>query len=169
MKCSDKWHQRQWKRIEEEFQEPAREVVRVMHHEQRVPLCQIAPALGVSEWTLRKWCRDWQLPTRRIGYCATKGLGKVQRRARELGYDSVNAAITALRLNGLQWNEVRRVLHCSDATMCRYLDDAARGFYYLSTRGLAAKRRCAKRLNRINHSGNIPPLRFVTPYWNRRN
>lgn len=159
------WDRRQWERIEEEYGEPVQEVVRVMHHEMRVPLRHVARALYVSENTLRKWCKQWGVKTMRTSYTRIVPPGKVQKRAKELGYESPSVAITALRTSGKQWNEVREILQCGDATMCRYLDDAARGYQYVSPAGLEVKRRVMAKINETSRARNMPPLHTVVPNY----
>ena len=156
------WNERQQNRIRDEFGEEPREVVRVMHHDQRVPLCHVAEALYVSEATLRKWCKEWDLPTLRAGYIPTKPRGKVERRAIELGYPSIGAAITALRQTK-QWNEVKEILQCGDATMCRHLLDGARGYHHVSDRGREIKRETMRKLNAAGKGGKMPSLSYVVP------
>lgn len=147
MRHDGHWHARQWERIEEEYQEPAREVVRVMHHDMRIPLCVIAGALYVSEATLRRWCKMWGLKTRRKGYVKRNVPSKVQLRARLLGYGDVGQAIADMRASGLRWDDIQLKLKCSDSTISRYMPEATKGRYNLTEAGLEAKREQARRLN----------------------
>jgi len=163
MKHNGKWHERHWNRIRDEFGEEPREVVRVMHHEQHVPLCHIAEILCVCENTLRDWCKSWGLPTMRDGYKPMKPRCKVERRAKELGYPDVQSAIVSLRQSGKQWNEVKEILRCADSTISRYLAEAARGYYNLSESGRRIKSETRKRLNAEGRRGTMPSLRFVVP------
>lgn len=164
------WDERQWERIEEEYQEPAREVVRVMHHEMRTPLCHVAKALYVSETTLRRWCKIWNLETHHRGYIKTTPPGKVQLRARLLGYDSVSNCIGAMRRNGLRWDDIKLKLKCGDGTLSRYINETDKGFYNLTDDGREAQRENARRLNERMERGEIKrggfakiPLEFVNP------
>lgn len=164
------WHERQQQRIEEEYQEPACEVVRVFHHEMRVPLCQVAEILYISENTLRKWCRWWKLETRRSGYVKRDTPGKVQLRARLLGYDSVSQAIADMRAGGLRWEDICLRLKCAESTISRYMPESAKGYHNISEEGYEAKRNNAKRLNERLNSGELQrggfariPLDYVQP------
>lgn len=157
------WDARQWERIEEEYQEPAREVVRVMHWDMQVPLCHTAAALYVSEKTLRKWCRIWDLPTRKAGYVKTAIPGKVQLRARLLGYDSVAQAISSMRVEGLRWEDIQLCLKCASSTLSRYLPVDAHGYYNLTEAGREVKRENARRLNANGKAGKMPSLSLVHP------
>ena len=161
------WHERQWERIEEEYGEPAREVVRVMHHELRVPLCHVARALYVSEKTLRRWCKMWGLETKKRGYVKIQVPGKVQLRARLLGYDSVSQAIADMRAAGLRWGDIRLKLKCSLSTISRYMPEAAKGRYNLTDAGREKKREVRRRLNAEGKCGKMPPLRYVVPFYSR--
>lgn len=164
------WDERQWERIEEEYQEPAREVVRVMHHEMRVPLCHVAKALYVSETTLRRWCKTWNLETHHRGYIKTTPPGKVQLRARLLGYDSVSSAIGAMRRIGLRWEDIRLKLKCGDGTISRYILEEDKGFHNLTDEGRRNHQVSARQLNERMARGEIErggfakvPLQMVSP------
>lgn len=157
------WHQRQWERIEEEFDEPAREVVRVMHWDMRVPLCHVAGALYVSEATLRRWCKMWQLPTRKRGYIKTHVPGKVQLRARFLGYDSVPQAIGAMRVAGLRWEDIQHKLKCASSTISHYIPEEMKGYYNLTKEGKQAKKETMQRLIKTGLAGTMPNLNLVNP------
>jgi len=157
------WHERQWEHIEEEYQEPAREVVRVMHWDMQVPLCHVAGALYVSEQTVRRWCKMWNLPTRKSGYIKTAVPGKVQLRARLLGYDSVAQAISSMRVEGLRWEDIQMRLKCASSTLSRYLPDGAKGYYNLTEAGREVKRENARRLNADGKAGKMPSLSLVHP------
>ena len=157
------WDERQWERVEEEYQEPAREVVRVMHWDMQVPLCHVAAALYVSEKTLRKWCRMWDLPTRKAGYIKTAVPGKVQLRARLLGYGSVAQAASSMRVEGLRWEDIQMRLKCSSSTLSRYLPANVHGYYNLTDAGREVNRAVAYRLNTVNRSGNMPDLALIQP------
>lgn len=164
------WHERQQQRIEEEYQEPAREVVRIFHHEMRVPLCQVANMLYISEKTLRKWCKEWKLKTLSRGYKKKRVPGKVQLRARLLGYDSVSQAISCMRANGLRYEDICLKLKCSVSTIDHNIPEEAKGFYNLSERGRETQRRNAIRLNQRIDAGEIErggfakiPLNKVQP------
>jgi hypothetical protein len=157
------WDARQWERIEEEYHEPAREVVRVMHWDMRVPLRHVATALYVNEGTLRKWCRMWDLPTRKRGYVKTHVPGKVQLRARLLGYRSVSQAVGSMRAEGLRWEDIQMRLGCSSSTVSRYLPEDAKGYYNLTDEGRAIKAENARRLNESGMNGRMPNLRLVQP------
>lgn len=160
------WNERQWERIEEEYGEPAREVVRVFHHDMRVPLRHVAAALYISEATLRRWCAEWGLPTRKRGYVKTDTPGKVQLRARLMGYDSVGQAIADMRAGGKRWEDIQLVLKCSSSTISRYMPEGARGRYNLTEEGREAKRESARRLNESGRTGKMPDLVLVSPrYW----
>lgn len=159
------WDSRQWERIEEEYGEPAREVVRVYHHEMGTPLCHVARALYVSEATLRKWCKIWELETRSSGYTKTETPGKVQLRARLLGYDDVGQAIAAMRADGLRWADIQLKLKCSDSTISRYMPEAAKGRYNLTPEGREIKRETRKRLNREGKRGQMPDIHLVVPRY----
>jgi hypothetical protein len=170
MNHNGKWNERQWQRIEEEYQEPARDVIRVWHHEMRVPLCQIAELIYISETTLRGWCKIWGIETRRQGYIKKETPGKVQLRARLMGYDDVSQAIAAMRADGLRWDDICLKLKCAESTIARYMPDAAKGRYNLSEGGLETKRAVARRLNEQMERGEIErggfakvPLEMVTP------
>jgi len=163
------WHRRQWERIEEEYSEPAREVVRVMHWDMRVPLCHVAAALYVSEHTMRKWCAHWGLPTRKRGYVKIHVPGKVQLRARLLGYDSVAQAVADMRADGLRWEDIELKLKCSSSTISRYISEGAKGRYNLTEEGREVQRENAKRLNESGRAGRMPSLRYVVPFWSRAN
>jgi len=172
MKHNGHWSERQQERIEEEYQEPAREVVRVMHHEMRVPLCHVAKALYISESTLRLWCRQWNLETRKRGYIKTTPPGKVQLRARLLGYDNVSSAIGSMRRSGLRWDDIKLKLKCGDGTISRYIKEDDKGFYNLTDGGREIKRINAKLLNGRIERGEIErggfvktPLEFVNPIY----
>lgn len=160
------WHERQWERIEDEYQEPAREVVRIFHHEMRVPLCQVARILYVSESTLRRWCRWWELETRRRGYAKRHVPGKVQLRARLLGYDSVAQAIADMRADGKRWEDIQLKLKCSSSTLSRYIPENAKGRYNLTDEGREVKCQTRRRLNEEGKCGKMPDLALVSPrYW----
>lgn len=141
------WHERQWRRIEDEYDEPPREVVRGLHHDMRLPICQIAELLCVSETTLRLWCHRWQLPTLRSGYAKRHVDGKVLLRARALGYESITQAIADLRASGLRWEDVQAALRCSASTVSRYIDVETRGRYALTEAGREQKRQTMRLLN----------------------
>jgi hypothetical protein len=155
MMHNGKWHERQWQRIEEEYQEPAREVVRVFHHEMMIPLCRVAEILFINESTLRRWCKMWKLDTRKSGYTKREVEEKVQFRARQLGYDSVSQAIADMRASGKRWNDICLKLKCSDATICRYMPDEAKGRYNLSVFGRIGQQDNAKKLNERMSCGEI--------------
>jgi len=157
------WDARQWERVEEEYQEPAREVVRVWHWDMQVPLCHIARALYVSEATLRKWCKMWDLPTRHDGYVKVHVPGKVQLRARLLGYNSVEQAISSMRVEGLRWEDIQMRLKCSSSTVSRYLPNEAKGYYNLTDAGREVKRESARQLNASGRAGKMPSLSLVHP------
>ena len=160
------WHQRQWERIEDEYGEPARDVVRVFHIEMRVPLCRVAEMLYVSEATIRRWCQMWDLPTRKRGYVKRDVPGKVQLRARLLGYDSVSQAIADMRADGKQWEDIQLKLRCSSSTVSRYMPEAAKGHYHLSEEGRQVKSETRRRLNEEGRRGEFPDLALVSPrYW----
>lgn len=163
------WHERQWERIEEEYQEPAREVVRVMHHEMKVPLCHVAKALYVSNQTLRKWCKVWGLKTLRRGYKRKNAPGKVQLRARLLGYDSLEQAISCMRISGLRYEDICLKLKCSESTITQNIPEAAKGFYNLSEEGREVLRKNGSETNERMRRGEIErggfakiPLEMVT-------
>ena len=156
------WHQCQWQRIEAEFDEPAREVVRVMHHEMHLPLCHIAKVLGVCKDTLMKWCKIWRLPTLRCGYRKLSAPGKVQQRTRELGYASVPQAISSMRVEGLRWEDIQNRLSCSSSTLSHYLPEEVKGYYNLSEEGREIKRETRQRLNAEGRCGKMPDLNLVT-------
>lgn len=163
MKHNGDWHERKRCSIEAEFGERLPDLIRGLHWDMRVPLCHVAGVLAVSEKTLRRWCRDLGIPTRTRGYEKMPTAGKVQQRAQELGYESIPAAIGAMRAAGMRWVEVRAALDCSDATMCRYYPESARGYYHLSTEGREVKAASARRLNESGQGGRMPSLRYVTP------
>lgn len=155
MKHNGKWNERQWQRIEEEYQEPAREVVRVFHQEMRVPLCQVAEMLYISENTLRLWCKSWGLRTLRSGYKKRDVPGKVQLRARLLGYRDVPEAIAVMRADGLRWDDICLKLKCASSTISRYIPENAKGAHHISEAGQDAHRQNAIRLNERMVSGEI--------------
>lgn len=170
MQHNGKWHERQWQRIEEEYQEPAREVVRVFHHEMRTPLCRVAEYMYVSENTLRKWCKWWELETKSTGYEKKEVPGKVQLRARLMGYDSVSQAIADMRASGKRWEDICLKLKCAESTISRYILEESKGYHNITPEGREAKRQSAIRLNRRLESGEIErggfakvPLDFVSP------
>lgn len=163
MKHDGTWHERQWQRIETEFDEPACEVVRVMHHEMHLPLCHIAKTLGVCKETLIKWCEMWDLPTFKSGYHKLPSPGKVQRRAKELGYISVSQAIGSMRVEGLRWKDIQQLLSCSSSTVSHYLPIGAKGYYNLTEGGRQVKRRVRQRLNAEGKGGRMPKLDLVVP------
>lgn len=163
MRHSGNWHERQWEHIEEEFDEPAREVVCVWHWDMRVPLCHIAHSLYVSESTLRKWCKMWDLPTRKRGYIKIHVPGKVQLRARLLGYQSVSQAVNSMRVDGLRWEDIQAKLRCSSSTVSRYLSEDIKGYYNLTEEGRQAQRENAHRLNESGQAGKMPELALVQP------
>lgn len=150
---SSAWHQRQWRRIEDEYNEPPREVVRVLHHEMRVPLCQCADLLYVSEKTVRLWCRWWALATHKAGYTKRAVDGRVLLRARALGFDDIAQALAHYRADGLRWEDVRAVLRCGDATIARHMPEDAKGRYNLTTEGRAVKRATMRRLIQDGRAG----------------
>jgi len=162
MKHNGNWHEHQWRRIEAEFDEPAREVVRVMHHEMHLPLCHIAKTLGVCKDTLVKWCKMWNLPTLRCGYRKLPVPGKVQCRVRKLGYTSVPQAISSMRVEGLRWNDIQQRLRCSSSTLSHYLPEEVKGYYNLSEEGREIKRETRQRLNAEGRCGKMPDLNLVT-------
>jgi len=155
MQHNGKWNERQWQRIEDEYQEPAREVVRVYHHEMRVPLCRVAEMLYISEHTLRKWCRWWDIKTLSRGYVKKDTPGKVQVRARLLGYKSVSEAIAVMRADGLRWEDICLKLKCAESTVSRYIPARAKGYHNISEAGREAKRQSARRLNKRIANGEI--------------
>jgi DNA invertase Pin-like site-specific DNA recombinase len=157
------WTERQFDRIRDEFDEEPVEVVRVMHHEQRVPLCHVAAALYVSEGTLRRWCKAWGIETHRSGYEPMTPRGKVERRAFELGYDDVSSAIVAMRQSGMRWEDIQAELHCASSTVSRYMRDGGRGYYNLTERGRQIKRETMKRLNDEGLRGKMPSIHYVVP------
>ena len=172
MRHDGSWHERQWQRIEEEFQEPAYEVVRVMHHEMRVPLCTVAKSLYISENTLRKWCKGWGLKTKQSGYTKKPVNGKVQFRARKLGYQSVSDAIGAMRREGKRWEDIQLILKCSESTVSRYIQESDKGFHNITPSGLEVKRQTAMQLNKRMANGEIErggfakiPLDMVSPLY----
>lgn len=171
MMHNGKWNERQWQRIEEEYQEPAREVIRVFYEEMHVPICQIAEMLYICESTLKRWCQIWGIKIKRGGYIKKEVPGKVQLRARLMGYDDVGQAIAVMRADGMRWDDIQIRLKCSDSTISRYMPEAAKGRYNLSENGLEAKRANARRLNEQMKSGEIErggfakvPLQMVTPW-----
>lgn len=163
------WHQRQWERIEDEYGEPAHEVVRVFHIEMRVPLCRVAELLYVSEKTLRRWCQEWKLKTRKSGYVKRDVPGKVQLRARLLGYDSVGQAIADMRADGRRWEDIQLTLKCSSSTISRYIPENAKGHYHLSAEGQRVKSETRRRLNEEGKRGEFPDLMLVSPRYGREN
>jgi len=163
MRHDGTWDERQWERIEEEFDEPAREVVRVWHWDMQTPLCHIARSLYVSESTLRRWCKAWDLPTRKSGYTKTRVPGKVQLRARLLGYRSVSQAVSSMRVDGLRWEDIQAKLHCSSSTVSRYLPEGVKGYYNLTEAGREGQRESARRLNASGQAGKMPNLALVQP------
>jgi AraC-like DNA-binding protein len=165
MMHNGKWNERQWERIEDEYQEPAREVVRVMHHEMRIPLCQVAEILYISESTLRLWCKTWKLETRQKGYVKKDTPGKVQVRARFLGYANVEQAIIDMRYAGLRWEDIQLKLHCSSSTLSRYIPESAKGLHNITPEGREAKRQTRIRLNEEGKRGKMPDLSFVNPIY----
>jgi hypothetical protein len=172
MNHNGKWDTRQWQRIEEEYQEPAREVVRVFYDEMRVPLCQIAEMLYISEATLRKWFKIWGIETRLGGYIKKETPGKVQLRARLLGYENVGQAIADMRASDLSWDDIQLKLKCSDSTISKYIPEAAKGRYILTEAGREAKQETARQLNKKMESNEIKrggfakvPLEMVTPIY----
>lgn len=166
------WDERQWQRIEDEYQEPATDVVRVYHHEMKIPLCRIANILYISESTLRKWCKIWGLETKRQGYVKKEVPGKVQFRARQLGYESVSQAISDMRAGGKRWEDIQLILRCSSSTVSRYITESAMGYHNISEAGMEAKRNNARRLNERIEKGEIErggfakvPLEMVVPIF----
>lgn len=166
MNHNGKWNQRQWQRIEEEYQESAREVVRVFHQEMCVPLCRVAEILYISESTLRLWCKSWGLKTLNSGYKKKDTPGKVQLRARLLGYKSVPEAIAVMRADGLRWEDICLKLKCAESTIARYMPEAAKGRYNLTEAGLEAKRVRARRLNEQMERGEVERGGFAKTPWN---
>lgn len=157
------WHEKKWRKIEEEYGEPAREVVRDMLDNMHCPQCLVAATMGVALQTLQKWCDMWGLQRRNYGYHKMPVRGKVVKRAQELGYESVSQAISIMRVSGLRWNDVRDALQCSESTMCRYYPESARGYQNLTEAGREAKRESARRLNASGKAGRFPPLSHVHP------
>lgn len=155
MQHNGQWHKRQWQRIEEEYQEPAREVVRVYHHEMRIPLCRVAELLYISENTLRNWCKIWKLETRSRGYTKRETMGKVQFRARSLGYNDVSQAISDMRAGGLRWDDICLRLKCASSTISRYMTESAKGYCNVSEAGRKAKQETARRLNERMARGEV--------------
>ncbi len=169
MKHSGKWDERHWLRIEDEYQEPAREVVRVFHHEMKIPICRIAEILFVTEYALRKWCKMWKLKTLSKGYIKKDTPGKVQIRAHFLGYRNVPEAIAVMRADGLRWEDICLKLKCGSGTISRYMSESAKGYHHITEAGREIKRQTAKRLNERMEAGEIErggfakvPLDFVT-------
>lgn len=167
MKHDGHWDQRQQERIAEEYGESAREVVRVMHHDLRVPLRHVAGALYVSETTMRKWCHEWNLETHHSGYAKLRVPGKVELRARLLGYESAGQAIADWRASGLRWEDIQLKLKCSSSTVSRLIPDAAKGRHNLSAEGRRIKQETMRRLNALRQNKSMPPLGYVHPYWER--
>ncbi len=165
MKHKGDWHARKQAAIEEEFGEPIAELIYGMHWEDKTPLRHVAGALGVSEGTLRLWCEQLGIPTRKRGYEKMPTPGHVQNRARALGYESVEQAIAVMRQDGMRWEDIKRELGCADATMCAYYSEKARGFYHLTPEGREVKREVIRRLNDAGKNGKMPSLGYVTPYY----
>jgi AraC-like DNA-binding protein len=155
MMHNGRWHERQWQRIEDEYGEPVQDVVRDYYYGMRLPMRQVADLLCISESTLRTWFRAWEWQTRRDGYIKRQVDGKVLRRARQLGYQDIRSAIGALRHEGKRWEDVKLILHCSDATLCLHYPESARGLHNVTPEGRQAKRESARRLNERMRRGEV--------------
>ena len=103
------------------------------------------------------------MPTRKKGYVKTEVPGKVQLRARLLGYGSVAQAASSMRVEGLRWEDIQMRLKCSSSTLSRYLPDDVHGYYNLTDAGREVKRAAARRLNAVNRSSNMPDLALIQP------
>lgn len=152
------WHERQWQRIEEEYGEPARDVVSVMHWQMRQPLCLIARILCVSETTLRLWCRQWEMATRSSGWTKAEVDGSVKQRAQALGFESVQQAISHLRGLGMRWIDIQAALGCSSGTVSRNFHESLKGDYALTEEGRQVKSDTRRRLNAEGKRGRWKPL-----------
>jgi AraC-like DNA-binding protein len=152
------WHERQWQRIEEEYGEPARDVVNVMHWEMAQPLCLVAAILYISETTLRLWCRRWELMTRSSGWQKAQVDGAVRQRAKAMGFESVQQAISHLRGLGMRWIDIQRKLGCSASTVSRNFHESLKGDYALTAEGRQVKSDTRRRLNAEGQRGRWKPL-----------
>lgn len=141
------WHERQWRRIEDEYDEAPAEVIHVLHHDMHVPICQIADLLCVSEKTVRVWCHLWGITTRRAGNTKRAVDGKVFLRARALGFDDIGQAIAHYRADGQRWEDIEHILRCASSTISRHIGDAAKGRYNLTAKGRATQRQTMVDLN----------------------
>lgn len=147
------WAARQWARIEDEYNEPPDQVVRVMLFEMHIPVCQAAELLYVSEKTLRKWLRGWSITPQRAGYHRRVPDGKVMLRARALGFESITQAIAHYRADGLRWEDVQAALRCASSTISRHMPEDAKGRYCVTAIGRATKQRVRRTLNEEGRYG----------------
>lgn len=150
------WRSIQWQqRVEAEYKEPAKEVIRVLHHDMKQPLHVIAGTLGICKSTVSKWCKIWAIEVRGQSYGALIREGKVQLRAKELGYDSVQQAVCSMRVEGLRWCDIQKKLDCAESTISRYLTPDFLGYHHVSDEGREIKRQNAKKLNERMARGEI--------------
>jgi hypothetical protein len=153
MMHNGRWHERQWQRIADEYDEHPREVVRGYHHDMHIPICLIAELLCVSEKTLRLWCRSWSLPTRKTGLVIRCSESAVGRRVHAMGYDDIGQAIADLRASGLRWVDIQATLCCSSSTISRHIELTTKGRYCLTLSGRERKRAVMQALNAARPAG----------------
>lgn len=168
------WRERQLERIRNEFDEDPKTLVVSLHYDERMPICAIADVLEISEWSVRKWCREWGIKTQRSGYRKLEPVGKVVCRAIALGYSDLPSAIQSLRANGKRWADIQEILGCAEGTISRNMPESAKGFFYVSSAGMETKRRIIRLLNARMARGEIQrggfakvPLYSVHPFWHR--
>jgi len=126
--------------------------------------------LDINEWVLRRWCKLLDIETRSRGYIKIDTPGKVQLRARELGYSDVPQAIADMRAGGLRWADICLKLKCAESTISRYIPESAKGYHNITGAGREAKRKNVTKLNERILTGEIErggfakiPLDYVQP------
>lgn len=132
--------------IEKEFGMPLRDLVCAMHYEDRVPLIHIAGALGFPNSTLRFWFKkEWGLKPEICGMDKIVPTSATTRRAHDLGYESLSAAIADMRFSGKRLVEIARDLHCARETIVRHQPKHARGLRHISESGRQVMRKTGMR------------------------